>query len=184
MRLFIAVNLPEEIKNNILEARDSLERENADAKWAAGENYHITLKFLGEVKEETIPAITGAMAAAAEGFGQFEVSFSGIGGFPDIIRPKVIWAGVEDGADRLKSLAEKVDLEVSKLGFKPEKRPFSAHLTIARVRSLRNINGLTKKIEQYEKSGFGKYTLNEIFLMQSTLSLQGPVYTCLKCVSV
>ena len=172
MRFFIALNIPEEIKEKFALLTKKLKYKTKKISWVKDENFHITLKFLGEVKEEKIPGITEAVSLCVSSVSPFKVLFSGLGAFPAIENPRIIWAGVKDGAAELSSLASAVEDALEKLGFEKENRPFSAHLTLGRVMSVM-ASGLS--FEGLD-SEFGAFNAEKIDLMQSTLGPSGPEY--------
>ena len=114
MRTFIAVELPENIKNKIGELQAPLKRTNAFVSWVKPENIHITLKFLGEVPEEKINEVFSATEKALVGTRKFTMSLKGMGAFPDLRRPRVIWVGAGSGEKELSSLAERIEEEMMK----------------------------------------------------------------------
>lgn len=184
MRLFIAVNIQDEVKEKITGLQARLKRALCDVKWVAGGRFHLTLKFLGEVPEERLPEIYAALSESLLGFQAFKVSVKGAGAFPDIARPKVVWAGITDGALELCALAARLDKNFEKLGFAREKRLFSPHLTLGRVRSVKNISALAKKITALQDVQAGCFTAAGVDLMQSILRPEGPQYLCLRSNSI
>ena len=176
MRLFIALNIPEEIKEKFALVTKRLKYRTKKISWVKEENFHITLKFLGEVKEERLPAISEAASRCVKEAVPFKVLFSGLGAFPDTNNPRIIWAGVKDGAAELSSIAASIEESFEKLGFAKEKRPFSSHLTLGRVRSSRAAG-----IPPEELGGeFGSFTAEKIDLMQSMLEPSVPEYKCVE----
>lgn len=184
MRLFVAVNIPEELKDKIAEVQSRLKKVPLDIRWVDNENFHLTLKFLGEVSDQKRESVISAVSKAVKGFGVFSVSFYGLGVFPNINRPRVVWVGVKEGETKLKELAARIDNELLQYDFEKEKRDFSGHLTLGRVRSLKNISDLSKKIPAYEKTDFGSFAAANVDLMQSNLSPKGARYTCIKSMSI
>ncbi|HCJ66119.1 MAG TPA: RNA 2',3'-cyclic phosphodiesterase [Elusimicrobia bacterium] len=180
MRLFIAVNLDEELKKKILPLQEELKKTGADVKWVAVENLHLTLKFLGEVSEEKATQIEPVIVPILACFPSFEMKLSGFGVFPNFNYPRVIWLGIEEGGEELKGLSEKIEDSLVSLGFDKEERPFTAHLTLGRVRSAKNKNQLISIIEEKKNIEIGKQKVGKIYLMQSILKPTGPIYLSLK----
>lgn len=180
MRLFIAVNLEEELKKKIVPLEEELRKTGADVKWVEVKNLHLTLKFLGEVEESKVTAIEQIVTPILANFSSFEMRFSGFGVFPSLNYPRVVWIGVKDGGEQLKALSEKIENSLISLGFRKEDRPFTAHLTLGRVRSAKNKQELIKKIEERENQEIGSQKVEKIYLMQSTLQPTGPIYTPVK----
>lgn len=176
MRLFVAVELPASVRRALGELVRDLERSRADVKWVEEENFHLTLKFLGEVDEARLPEVKEALARVARGAKPFSFEAAGTGAFPSPGRPRVLWVGVGRGAEELGSLAARVDAELARVGFPPEGRPFSPHLTLGRVRSHRGMSDLAGALA---RACFParEVPVEEIVLFQSILGRGGPVYT-------
>jgi len=176
MRLFIALNIPEEIKEKFVLLTKRLKYKTKKISWVKEQNFHITLKFLGEVKEERLPAISEAASRCVKEIIPFTIMFAGVGAFPNIKNPRIIWAGVKEGSAELKSVAAAIEDSFEKLGFAKENRPFSSHLTLGRVRSVRaasfSFEGLA--------DDFGSFKAEKIDLMQSILGPSGPEYKCIE----
>ncbi|MCX5781474.1 MAG: RNA 2',3'-cyclic phosphodiesterase [Elusimicrobia bacterium] len=179
MRLFIAVNIPEEIKEKLSVLTKRLKYKISDVRWIAKDNFHLTLKFLGEVREEKVDKINSAISDIAQNVQPFKVLFSELGAFPDLKYPRIIWVGVKEGSTELKGIAEKIENSLLPFGFEKEKRPFSCHLTVGRVKSFKTKNISFEKID----TDFGSFVLERIDLMQSFLEKSGPGYKCLKSFS-
>src|SRR2546430_5286414 len=137
IRTFVAIRLDETVRAALGAAIEGLRRVARDVAWVAPENLHLTLKFLGQVREARTAELVAAIAQATSGFAAFEATVAGLGAFPTPTRPRVIWAGVGRGADALVGLAGRVDEALAALGFEREPRPFSPHATLGRVRTPR-----------------------------------------------
>jgi 2'-5' RNA ligase len=176
MRIFIAIDFSEEIKESLAQAEAHLKYSGADVKWVEKDNIHLTLKFLGEVDEKKVEEIKAILDNIASGTRPFETTIKDLGAFPKIEYPRVVWGGIDKGAGELKIIAEKVDEALSKLGFEKETRSFAAHLTIGRVRSPKNKEKLKEKMLSYKLSAVS-CKINEIVLFKSTLTPKGSIYT-------
>jgi len=176
MRIFIAVELPEEVKAEIGKIVESLKSIEAGVKWVEEKNVHITLKFLGEVKDNDVERLKDIVKDVVADTKIFEVDYKGLGTFPEGKTPRVIWVGIKKGTDELKKIADSLEVLLSKSGFRKEEREFSAHITIGRVKEKRNIGELKKSIEEKKNTKFGKSTVGHITIMKSTLSPKGPIY--------
>ncbi|HZK18036.1 MAG TPA: RNA 2',3'-cyclic phosphodiesterase [Clostridia bacterium] len=179
IRLFLAVNLPDEVKKNISGLRESLANVPLDSTWVKEENLHLTIKFFGEVNVDLVSAIVATIQSATAAIVPFQISFSGLGYFPNSKRPRIFWAGIKGQVNELVDLHKKLELALSPLGFPPEGRSYSPHLTIFRLRSQRGV-GLLKKVvgkKNKENIELGNLTVNSVELMQSQLTPRGPVYT-------
>lgn len=183
MRTFIAIELPESIKKEIEQVQAPLKRTETFVSWVKPKNIHVTLKFLGEVPEDKINEVFSATQKALEGIRKFTMSLKGMGVFPDVRRPRVVWIGSESGEEELSHMAKRVEEEMEEIGFPKEKRKFSAHFTIGRVKSPKNIE---KLMELVKSSDFqtGKIEVNEVVVMKSQLHPTGAIYTPLKKVSL
>ncbi|MBI4336126.1 MAG: RNA 2',3'-cyclic phosphodiesterase [Candidatus Omnitrophica bacterium] len=181
MRAFIAIDLSDDNKAELSRLRDELKQAQADVKWVQPENIHLTLKFLGEVTDEYVGKVQEALDRIAAGFKPFEVSLLGIGAFPKLDYPRVIWVGLDKGKEEAEEIAKNIEEELEKLGFAKEDRPFAAHLTIGRVRSGKNKEALKDKIETVSCKllTVSPQLVSSIVLYQSTLTPHGPIYTAL-----
>lgn len=180
MRTFIAIELSEEIREALAQVESHLKYSGADVKWVEKNNIHLTLKFLGEITEEKCEKIKAILDEIAKFTKSFEISIKDIGAFPKIDYPRVIWVGLEKGANESKVLAEKIDDALSKIGFQKESRPFAAHLTIGRVRSSKNKQALKEKVISYDNSKLTAQNpqhVSSVILFQSKLMPKGPIYT-------
>lgn len=177
MRLFIAIELSEEIRETLAQAQSHLKYAGGDVKWVERDNIHLTLKFLGETPEEKLERIKNALDEIGKLFKPFEISLKDIGAFPNTNYPRVIWIGLDKGAEESKMLAGRIDEAMSGIGFQKESRPYAAHLTIGRVRSLKNNEALKEKITGYGLRVTGYETISHITLFKSALAPKGPIYT-------
>lgn len=172
MRLFMAVPVPEELKEKIKELQGKL-------AWISGiklvenENLHFTIKFVGET--DKVKEIENCMEKALEGMRQFDAEIAGISAFPSKSRARVVWLSVGSGFEEFKRLMKNIDMELSKIGFEPEK-DYIPHLTLARVRSGSSSTKLIKLLEKLEQTQIGTMRVKEVKLMKSTLTGTCPVY--------
>lgn len=176
MRCFIAVELQPKFKHAIWEQTEPLRAFDADVRWVSEENYHLTLKFLGETPESKIDGIRRAITAAVKGIDDFDVSFRGCGAFPNNRDPHIIWVGLV-GFGNLQTIFKKIEPPMSALGFKADDRVFHPHLTIGRVKSPKGIRSMTYDMANYKTADFGSSKVRAIALMKSELTPKGPIYT-------
>lgn len=176
MRCFIAVELPDALKQEVAEIQAEFKQTGADVKWVESASLHLTIKFLGDIGEDKISALKESLPFTLHP-SSFTITLEGIGAFPKTIFPRVIWVGVGEGKESLVNLARYVEEICSRLGFAPEERPFSAHLTIGRVRSRQGLAPLIKKLQVAEFRGSVPAPVSQLTLFQSTLSPKGPTYT-------
>ena len=172
MRLFIAIDIPEDLKEKLSRVVTRLKKFNLDAKWVNSANIHMTLKFLGEVAEEQLDKIKNIISVTAGNFGRLELSTGKFGFFPNETSPRVFFIST-DKEEILKNISFQLEDQLESLGFPKEGR-FKSHLTIARFRTKRNIDCL--KNEMKGMTIEAKFAVTEIILFKSTLKPTGPVY--------
>src|SRR6516165_10166415 len=176
MRLFLAVDLPDQVRHELAVVQNALKPLTDSARWVSPDSIHITLKFLGEVPEKVVDDIDTALAGLS--WKPFTVTVHGVGFFPGNRSPRVFWAGME--APTMQDLAEELDSRMERVGFDKEKRAFRPHLTLARARDTRIDSSLVTASAKYEEHNFGSFTADRVFLIKSTLNPSGPVYEKLK----
>src|SRR5512134_3125603 len=177
MRLFIAIELPLEIKQGLAKMQEQLKGGGAGASWTRPEGIHLTLKFLGEVPETKVPEIMSALTAAVRGTGKFRLAVGGAGAFPNVRNPRVLWVGVSGALENLAALQAAVEGVMVKLGFEPEDRKFSPHLTLARIKYLRPRDNWQKAVEGIKDISLEEFEADGVSLMKSELKPSGAVYT-------
>lgn len=177
-RVFVAIDIDEEVRNKIVAAQGQLEATRADVKLVEPPNVHVTMKFLGEVPDKKIGEITEALKRAAAGASKFDIEVKGIGVFPNLNYVRVVWAGVEEGKEDLVALQGKIESELQMVGFHPE-GGFVPHLTIARVRTARQKDKLASFVRGMSGVEFGTTRALAVELKQSTLTPKGPIYSTL-----
>jgi 2'-5' RNA ligase len=179
MRLFVALNLPSEIRERLAAAQDRLRRAEADVSWVRADNIHVSLKFLGETEEKRLDRIRPALHEAARASAPISMEVLGVGSFGGRI-PRVVYVGVGEGAEPLTELAGRIEAALGRVGFPKERRGFTAHLTLGRVRSPRNAEALLAALEEFRAEKFGTLTAMHFDLMQSELRPSGSLYTVLE----
>jgi 2'-5' RNA ligase len=181
IRCFIAIEIEEEIRKEIARVQQRLKKElrgnESGIKWVPPENIHLTLKFLGNVSDQDIPEICNAVSRAASEFQPFSFGVGTCGSFPPNRPARVLWIGINQGQPELKQLAKRVDHWVNKLGFPLEKRAFSGHLTLARIRQPNVGKAVLRVAEQTTIETLGQQTVSAITVFQSDLRPGGPIYT-------
>ena len=178
MRTFIALELSDEIKNELSRLEGELKKVGGDIKWVKPKNIHLTLKFLGDVDDGKIEQIKKILDQISSQNKAFEISLFKLGAFPNVDNPRVIWVGLDKGCSDAEQIAQSVEDELSKIGFEKESRPFSAHFTLGRVKSGKNKAALKESFSSAlprPKS----CAINNITLFQSTLTPKGPIYNSL-----
>ncbi len=181
VRCFIAIHLPSSVLAELASLEEKLKAgRHPFVKWVDPGSLHLTLKFLGNAAADSIPEITLAMRRAAGPHSPFHLQLAGTGAFPNWQRPQVMWAGVGGDLDRLEALQKDVEAVVSPLGFPTEPRPWSAHLTLGRLRD-RAGGDDRRRFAQFAQ-GVGwktplSFEVDAISLIRSQLTPAGPIYT-------
>ena len=188
IRSFIAIELPEELKLGLtqLEAQLKLGKQPW-VKWVNPQSIHLTLKFLGSIDIDRTGEITRAMETAVQGISPFQLEVKDLGVFPNLRRVQVVWVGIRGEVDKLAQLQKHIESALAPLGFAPESRPFTPHLTLARLRDWASLD---------DRQGFGQliastrfelvYTIevDAINLMRSQLTRQGAIYSRISLVGL
>lgn len=176
MRVFIAIELPDEVKAALTALQNDLRQTRADVAWTKPDNFHLTLKFLGEMDAKQIPDITNACNDAAASADSFSLQVKDTGVFPNVKQPKVLWASLAGELNQLQSLQRQLDTNLHALGFAKEPRSFNPHLTLGRVKSRLNEAAVTAKLLMAELPALS-FTVSELVVMQSQLHPTGSIYT-------
>jgi len=181
MRTFIAVDTPENIKSQMSEVQSELKRSEADVRWETANKFHITIKFLGEVKEVMIDGIKGKIGELCANYSPFPLQYEGVGCFPNMKNPRVIWIGCRDISQNLLKIKTLLDDKLTLFGFEAEDRAFHPHITLGRVKSQTGIKNLIPIIENLtfksEVTECGK-----ILIMKSSLKPSGSQYSILETI--
>ncbi len=175
IRSFVAIDLAAPVRAAIGALQHELLDAKADVRWVRVEGMHVTLKFLGAVEAPRLAAVHAALADALHGQPALHVRAHGVGAFPSLRRPRVLWVGLQ--AEGLVELAARVDTAVTPLGFEPERRPFTPHVTVGRVNSLRGWAPLEAQLKGHLDDDFGTSDVDEVTVFRSTLRPTGAVYT-------
>jgi RNA 2',3'-cyclic 3'-phosphodiesterase len=183
IRAFIAVEIDPQVIGRISSAIDQLRSQIFGVRWAAAENFHLTLRFLGDVEEARIDAIGAALEDHLHLFPRFSINAKGLGVFPDMRRPRVLWVGL--AASELASLVSELQSTLERFGFAAETRSFTPHLTIGRWRQIdRAPKSLGPSLESWKDYPFGATNVDEVILFQSLLNSKGAVHTRLRTVTL
>ena len=180
MRLFVALDLPQETRASIEELVTKLKKICRGPRWVRLEGVHIALKFIGEVPDDRAEAIRAALNEI-RGLDPVEMRFAGLGFFPNEKRPRVFWAGIEAGP-ALAALAAAVEAKLEPKGIPRETREFHPHITLARIDSMEGVNALRAAVENASKE-FGRSVAREFYLYRSVLKRGGAEYTRLSAYS-
>jgi 2'-5' RNA ligase len=179
IRSFLAFDIEnDDMRKRLSSVQTRLVQTGADVKLVETENIHATMRFLGNVSIGMIEKIFEEMKKTE--FKPFNVQIQGVGVFPSLSYPRVVWAGITEGKDQLRDVFIKIEPRLQVLGFAPDPKGFSPHLTIARVRSGRNKTQLAEFVNKNASHKFGTIKAECLRLKKSALSPKGPIYSTLK----
>lgn len=176
IRVFIAVDIEDPLVLSVLERlKDSLIATRVPMKPVETQNIHLTLRFIGEIPwAKANEIIENVLKPIDEE--KFKIRLRGLGAFPSINRPRVVWIGVEEGAEKLVKLRDDIESKLRHLGFPPDKPRFIPHITLARIKGSRNLPSLTRIITEYSDYDIGEVVVDSVRLKKSTLTRSGPIY--------
>jgi RNA 2',3'-cyclic 3'-phosphodiesterase len=177
LRCFVAIDLPTSVKSFLAQISAELKRCGGDVKWVRPEAMHLTVKFLGNVGSDRILDIQEALRLVFSGQSPMDMLVHGVGAFPGLGKPRVFWAGLKDLSGRLGPLALQVDSILEPLGFEREKRAFSPHLTLGRVRSNSGMRDLVDAVRQKMETQGPSFVAGGAVLYESVLKPSGAEYT-------
>lgn len=177
VRSFVAILLNEEVRAAVASVIAHLRPLGPRVSWVASPNLHLTLKFLGELPPDTLERVKEGLDEAVADAMPFSLRFHGLGAFPGLSRPRVLWVGVVEGASAAQGLQSRVEAALGVRGFPREARPYSPHLTIGRVREPRGLADLQQAIARDARMPFGRLEVRALCLMRSELSPTGARYT-------
>lgn len=181
IRSFIAIELPSEVKAELASLEKRLKAgRHTFMKWVDPESIHLTLKFLGNVAPTAVPQIIEYVTGAAQSVPRLHLQLGELGAFPNLKRPQVVWVGVGGEVEKLATLQRDIDAALSPLGFPPESRSFSPHLTLGRLRervSPGEREGFAQLISSVEFKASLSFEVTDIKLMKSQLTPRGAVYS-------
>ncbi len=179
VRGFIAFDVEDErVVKRLLEIQKALIETGADLKPVEPQNIHVTLRFLGDVSPGIIDKVHKAMEAVQ--FKPFVVGLKGVGAFSSLRSPRVIWVGLREGVEELKRIFEQLEPQLRRLGLPPDPKGFSPHVTIARVRTERQLAALVKRLKELADVEVGFINAKCLRLKRSVLTPKGPIYSTLK----
>jgi len=175
MRCFIAIDIPDTLRENLANSLEILHKRLSSAKWVAPQNYHISLSFLGEINDESLNRLRKIIQTAVGGISHFTINIKGTGVFGKIESPRVLWAGVEY-CEPLLLLQSNLTVLLNENSFPVEDRKYSPHLTLARFSRPERSQYLGEWLDKFKYYNFGKVEVKAILLMQSILQSRGPIY--------
>ena len=178
MRSFLSFDIESIIvRKRLASVQKLLIQTGADLRLVDPPNIHITIRFLGYIKPSMVKEVFEEMNKV--NFTSFQAEIRGIGVFPNLNYPRIVWAGLTEGADKVKAVFSQMESRLRGLGFKPDRKGFNPHLTIARVKSGRNKGSLSDFITLNRDYIFGKTEIYCLRLKKSTLTPKGPIYSTL-----
>ncbi len=178
IRTFLAFDInSEQVLERFKEVQAKLIETGADLKPVEPQNIHVTMRFLGDITPSMVDKINEAMKQVA--FTAFDCNIQGVGVFPDLRYPRVVWASIRKGTDELRSIFSQLEPSLIRLGFRPDNKGFSPHLTLARVRSGRSKLELVTVIKELGDYDFGVIRADCFRLKKSVLTPKGPIYSTL-----
>lgn len=176
IRSFVAVEIPGPGKVFLESVTSDLRRARADVRWVNPEAIHITLKFLGQIRTDLVATLEENLTVLFVDYAPVQLTIRGVGAFPNLARPRVVWAGIHDVSGTLSSMASRVETALEPLGFAREKRMFSPHLTLGRVKSRSGMTELVDAIRQRMDLAGPAFVSHEAVLFQSILKPSGAEY--------
>lgn len=176
IRTFICFEVPSDILEKLENLQLRLRPYGPTVKWTRPEGIHLTLKFLGDVEEDKIEAIANALKVVGQEFEPISLRVSGTGVFPGYRKPRVFWVGVQDPTGQLENLQKRIETELVALGYPQSEKRYSPHLTIGRLKKLRDLTELLKEFKA-SSMDMGEFTAKEIVVMKSNLFQTGAIYT-------
>ena len=179
IRAFFAISLPLEFKEEIARLQDILKKTRAEVKWVRPESVHLTLKFLGQVAEDIIDPLAEAASEIASQTQAITLTLNSTGVFPGPKRPKVAWLGLSGDVGKIIDLQKGLEDTAEKFGFAGEKRKFSPHLTLGRIRSSKGIKEFMTELDRLDPQPL-EFMASEVVLFRSELKPTGAIYTPLK----
>lgn len=187
-RLFIAVAIPGEVKAKMEAAQAELLRvlPEPSVRWTRREQFHLTLRFLGDVEAARVEALGGALRAACRGFGALHLRAERVGFFPDLRRPRVVWVGVQDQAEQLPRLQAAVELATREYTTEEKEERFTGHVTLARIKGIKRpeAQALGQAAAGMAERLFGQWTAYQVELMRSQLLPQGARHSTLASIAL
>jgi len=177
MRVFFAVDIDNDVKNEVEMLVESFKKIDDRIKWINVSNMHITLYFFGEIKEDVLSPLMNLIEKSLKEIDRFSISVRCAGGFPNIARPRVIWLGIENKSGELIKIQHNIQnlLKINSMGIRIDNRDFTPHLTLGRVKGRCN-QRLINRLSDLQDENFGTFEVCDTVLYKSTLKSSGAVY--------
>lgn len=177
MRTFIAFKLPPEIEDHVRGLQEQLKAEGLQLRWVSPANIHLTLRFLGEIETSSVDSVAAAVDASGGCTAPIDLVVQGLGVFPNLRRPNVLWTGLGGQLDAMQQLHARLEYQLELSGFAGDRRPFRPHLTLARIKGRINCQHLRQVLQDMGDFEPAPFTAGELILFRSDLRPQGAVYT-------
>jgi 2'-5' RNA ligase len=178
LRTFLAVELDRGVRARLLAMQRGLARSVEEVRWVEEDNLHLTLLFLGEVEERELAEVCRVVGVACRQIEPFNLTVEGVGCFPNLQRPRVVWAGISTGKEELITLHDVLEAPLLELGcYRREERQYTPHVTLGRVKSDRPVDRLARAIGKHQHWQGGESEVSEVLVMSSQLTPQGPIYS-------
>lgn len=176
MRTFIAIELPDAVRDALADLSSRLRKSGLRASWVRPDRMHLTLRFLGEVDIGQADRLRALLAHAYQPFEPFSLHVGRVGAFPNPRKPAILWAGVDPLEGSLSQVQAMAEESARSIGIPPETKPFHPHLTLARVKDRRNAPKLLPYIEREQDFDGGSFSVRSVALFSSRLTPKGPIY--------
>lgn len=176
MRTFIAFNLPEEVIASLGDLQKALKQQDLKIRWVHPENIHLTLKFLGDISAEELPAVKRVIRTVSLSQTVFSLEAKGLGVFPTVKKARVLWSGIHGDVKRLGDLQSNLDRALVDMGFEPEKRAFRGHLTLGRIKGRVDGRALASATSRFGSFVSPPFKTERLILYKSDLKPSGAVY--------
>lgn len=177
MRAFVAIALPDDVRDNLAALAQRLRAAGVKARWPRRENLHLTLRFLGDLTPERAAAVAAALAGTSRREAPLPLAVRGVGVFPNVRRPAVVWAGVHTDGDALTRVQAAAEAAAQAAGLPAEQKPFHPHVTVGRLRDPRRPGRLPALLAAEEAFRGGEFLAEAVVLCESELTPKGAVYT-------
>jgi 2'-5' RNA ligase len=180
IRLFTAIPLAPSLRPPLVDLLSEMVKTKSPVKWVEPAQLHLTLRFIGDQEEAKIPAVESQLEGAVVGVEPFEIELGGVGAFPNLKHPKVLFVPVLSGQEKLSRLFTEISKGLEKVGLGLEEKPYHAHLTLGRVKTSEDVSGVIQMLQTGWPATLGKMAVDHFVLFRSQLRSQGPLYTELK----
>jgi 2'-5' RNA ligase len=179
-RTFIALDIGQQLRDRVSALQNLFVRTDTEVKWVEQDNVHLTLLFLGEVDDRELIAVCRAVAAVAAGFTPFSLAVEGVGCFPNMRRPRILWTGIGSGRQAVIDLHDRLEEPLLELGcYRREERQYTPHITLGRLKGEEASEKLARALDRQKDWRAGETVIDAVHVMGSELKRDGPVYTVL-----